>query len=230
MKHSLYLSGLMAISLCALSAQAEEKHHEDPTKIVTKAGLAYSESLQISGSIGLDDARMINARVNADGEEWRVGGSWLLPMGIVNFNFSRAEYDYDGYRNNYSIGTFVPLDYFGIEPLGWQLFPMAGYSYNDGEIAHFDDNNLEQDYVLMPASSHGGYLGMFGLKPLTKKWTLMGFGGGSMGSDDYSGYWFGAGLSHKLTDAQSFNFYGVVSEDDFGENNRWGISYTYEFK
>ncbi len=59
--------------LGSTGALAEEKHPDDPTKIVTKAGFAYNEELKFSGSIGLDEARMINARVNADGEEWRVG-------------------------------------------------------------------------------------------------------------------------------------------------------------
>ncbi|MGC9462171.1 hypothetical protein ACP45E_20350, partial [Vibrio genomosp. F10 str. 9ZD137] len=118
------LVGLLSLSLYAFSAQAEEeKHHEDPTKIVTKVGIAYVDGVQFSGSIGLDDARMINARINADGDEWRLGGSWLLPMGILNFNFSRAEYEPEGYKNNYSIGSFIPLSYFDITPLGWQIFP-----------------------------------------------------------------------------------------------------------
>ncbi|MGF1756236.1 hypothetical protein L4C33_21935 [Vibrio makurazakiensis] len=223
---------ITAIALCTVigSALAEEKHHEDPTKIITKVGISYSEGVNFSGSLGLDESRKVNGSVNADGDEWRVGGSWLFPVGIINFNFSRAEYEPEGHRNNYSIGTFIPLSYFGIEPMGWQIFPMAGYNYNDGDIAHFDDSNVENDYVMLPASSHGGYLGAFTLRPLTDKWTFMAFGGGSMGSDNYSGYWTGAGLSHKLTDAQSFNFYGVLAEDDYGENNRIGISYTYEFK
>ncbi|MGC9492562.1 hypothetical protein [Vibrio genomosp. F10] len=224
------LVGLLSLSLYAFSAQAEEeKHHEDPTKIVTKVGIAYVDGVQFSGSIGLDDARMINARINADGDEWRLGGSWLLPMGILNFNFSRAEYEPEGYKNNYSIGSFIPLSYFDITPLGWQIFPMAGYSYNDGEIAG-KDSESDNDYVMTRFTSHGGYLGMFALKPLSEKWSLMTFGGGSMGSDNYSGYWVGTGLSHKLSQSQSFNFFGVIADDDFGQNNRIGISYTYEFK
>lgn len=226
--HSKLLIAILALS-CSASLHAEDKHHEDPTKIVTKAGIAYNEELKFSGSIGLDEARMINARINADGDEWRVGGSWLLPLGIVNFNFSRSEYDNDAYKNNYSIGTFVPLSYFGFEPYGWQLFPMAGYSYNDGEVAYFDDTSVDSDYVLMPTSTHGGYLGAFGLKPINDQWSLLAFGGGSMGSDDYFGYWAGLGASFKISEAQSFNLFSIFAEDDFGENNSVGVSYTYEF-
>ncbi len=58
-----------SVILGSTGALAEEKHPDDPTKIVTKAGIAYNEELKFSGSIGLDEARMINARVNADGEE-----------------------------------------------------------------------------------------------------------------------------------------------------------------
>jgi hypothetical protein len=55
----------------------------------------------LSGSIGLDDSRMINARLKSSGDEWRIGGSWLFPVGIVNFNFSRSAFDHYAYKNNY---------------------------------------------------------------------------------------------------------------------------------
>lgn len=213
------------------SVSAEEKHQDDPTKIVTKLGLGYNDDLTISGSIGLDPVRMVNVRTSADGDDWRIGGSWLLPIGIVNVNFSRTEYDNDAYKNNYSIGTFIPLSYFGIEPMGWQIFPMAGYAYNDGEFAVEQQSEMQSgDYVLMSNSSHSGYLGAFALKPLTDTWSVLAFGGGALGSDDYSSYWGGGGLSYKINENQSFNFYGVVSEDDFGSNEKVGVSYTYEFE
>lgn len=230
MRHAVTIAVLL--SLNSFTVNATEKHHEDPTRIVTKVGLTYSESIRISGSIGLDDTRMINVRTDLEGEEWRIGGSWLLSMGIMNFNFSRSDYDEGAYKNNYSVGTFVPLTYFGIEPLGWQVFPMAGYSYNDGEFLQeqaSNDSILESNYTLMPASSHGGYIGGFAVKPLSDRWSLMGFGGGSLGSDDYSGYWYGAGISHKFSNTQSFNLYGYVSDDSFGDNSSFGGSYTYEF-
>lgn len=225
----LFLSALLTSPI-----YAEEKHHEDPTKIVTKAGIGYADDAwKVSGSVGLDAARMINGRINTDGDEWRIGGSWLLPLGIVNFNFSRNDYDEGAYRNNYSIGTFVPLSYFDIEPMGIQLFPMAGYSYNDGEFYESQPDSSEdllESYVLTPKTSHGVYLGMFGLRPLTDKWSMMGFGGANRGSDDYSGYWVGGGFSYKINTSQSFNTYGVYSDDDFGKRDFIGFSYTYEFK
>ncbi len=120
------VGGLVVMSsLGTTGALAQEKHHEDPTKIVTKVGAGYSDSAFVSGSIGLDEARMINARYNETGE-WRLGGSWLFDLGIVNFNFSRTDYENDSYRNNYSIGTYIPLSYFDISPVRMDvLFPMA---------------------------------------------------------------------------------------------------------
>ena len=123
MRHAVTIAVLL--SLNSFTVNATEKHHEDPTRIVTKVGLTYSESIRISGSIGLDDTRMINVRTDLEGEEWRIGGS--------------------------------------------------------------------------------------------------------LGSDDYSGYWYGAGISHKFSNTQSFNLYGYVSDDSFGDNSSFGGSYTYEF-
>ena len=70
---------------------ADEKNQEDPTKIVTKLGVGYSDQFTFSGSIGLDEARMINARINDDASEWPIGGSWLFNFSILNLNFNRNE-------------------------------------------------------------------------------------------------------------------------------------------
>ncbi|MFM2663999.1 hypothetical protein AAFX24_03595 [Vibrio mediterranei] len=214
--------------LVVTGVSAKEKHHEDPTKIVTKVGAGYSDSAFVSGSIGLDEARMINARYNETGE-WRLGGSWLFDLGILNFNFSRTDYENDSYRNNYSIGTYIPLSYFDISPAGWMLFPMAGYSYNDGKMA-MPSEEVDNEYVLMRSQSHGGYLGMFGIRPIDDSdWSVLGFAGGSIGSDNYRGYWGGLGLSYKINNNASFNFFGMLSEDDYGTNNKLAGSVSYEF-
>lgn len=42
---------------------ADEKNQEDPTKIVTRIGIGYSDQFTISGSIGLDKVRMIHDRL-----------------------------------------------------------------------------------------------------------------------------------------------------------------------
>lgn len=226
------LIALMVFGINSAKAEEVEKNPEDPTKIVTKAGVAYvDESFGLSGSIGLDETRMINARINNEGDEWRIGGSWLFDFGIVNFNYSKTTYDTeDSYKDNYSIGTFVPLSVFGIEPYGIQIFPMAGYSHNDGELLMENQETAKvDDYVVTPISSNGGYLGAFSLKPLTDKWTAMAVAGGMMGSDDYDGYWLGGGVSYKHNSNHSFNMFAFTVDDDFGKEDTFGISYTYEF-
>ncbi|GAL12297.1 hypothetical protein JCM19233_3289 [Vibrio astriarenae] len=224
------MNRLILATLLILSpwVHSEEKHHEDPTRIVTKVGFGVSDTLTLSGSLGLDDARMLSARINDD-SEWRVGGSWLFDIGIVNFNFSKTDYDHGSYRNNYSIGTYVPLTYFDIEPAGWLLFPMAGYAYNDGKQATESDD-INEDYVLMRSSSHGAYLGMFGVRPIeNSNWSIMSFAGASAGSNSYSSHWFGAGVSYKFNDNASINSFAYHSNDDFGSVNKLGGSFTYQF-
>ncbi|WP_114327245.1 hypothetical protein [Candidatus Colwellia aromaticivorans] len=237
MKKKLLASTLLTMTLLlpALSF-AQEKHHDDPTKIVTKLGVGYNDGLTFSGSIGLDEVRMINASIDEDASEWRIGGSWLFDIGIVNFNFSRVDYENDVYKNNYSVGTFIPLSIFGFTPGGWQIFPMAGYNYNDGNqlteknaptlsISNFNAG----DFVLIPSSSHGAYLGAFGLKPLTENFSLIALAGGMAGSNSYSGYWAGGGLSYKINNQQSFGIFGIISDDDYGQRNDIAISYSYQF-
>ncbi len=232
MKYTLLVAGLLLTPI----ALAQEKHHEDPTKIVTLVGIGYNDGATLSGSIGLDELSMINASINDDASEWRIGGSWLLDIGIVNFNFSRVDFDDDVYKNNYSVGTFIPLSIFGYTPGGWQIFPMAGYSYNDGnqkieqekpssQINNFNTN----DFILIPSTSHGGYLGAFALKPVTNDISVVGFTGGMVGSNSYSGYWGGGGLSYKISPKQSVNLFGIISEDDYGSRNDISVSYSYQF-
>lgn len=227
--------GVIVISLSSLLIQAtaqeeEDKNPDDPTKIITKLGLGYTEEFTLSGSLSLDPVRKINARINEDGSEWRLGGSWLFDFGIVNVNFSRTDYEGDAYKNNYSIGTFLPLSVLGVDTGKWQVFPMAGFSHNDGQ-SYFptQEPTLTDDYVLLPSTSDGGYVGAFALRPISDKWTLQSFVGGSMGSDSYSGYWFGAGVSYRLDDRQSLSLFGFVSEDDFGRVEKVSVSYSIEF-
>lgn len=208
---------------------ADEKNPENPTKIVTKLGVGYSDQFTISGSIGLGKVRMINARINDDASEWRIGGSWLFDFGIINFNFNRNEYDNDAHANGYSIGTFIPLSHFDIAPGGIQIFPMAGYNYTDGEVAMPDGESGNDGFILIPNTTHGAYLGALALKPLNDKWTLMCVVGGAKGTDDYSSYWFAGGMSYKITQNQSCNLYGFMSDSDYGDTQKISLSYTYEF-
>ncbi|WP_210498292.1 hypothetical protein [Vibrio crassostreae] len=223
--------GAITASSAVAAEVKEEKNELDPTKIVTKAGVSYTDALSVAGSVGLDEARMLNARVDVESGEWRLGGSWLFDFGIVNFNFSRTDYEHDAYRNNYSVGTFIPLEKFGVAPLGIKIFPMAGFNYNDGEYAVQQDSaaTLNENYVLTPSTSTGGYLGAFALKPIDDKFTLMAFGGGAKGSDDYDAYWFGGGAGYKINDQNSLKFFAFKSDGSFGVEEKIGFGYTHEF-
>jgi len=235
MKSISFLLSILVLSSFHLSA--EEKLADDPTKIVTQFGASYSDELRVSGSISLDPVRKINASASANGDEWRIGGSWLFDIGIVNFNFGKQSYDQSAEKKSYSIGTFMPLSYLGIEPAGWQIFAMGGYSHTEGDIAC----NIEQrpcvsteipgpdGWVLVPNSSNGGYLGAFALKSLSDKWNIMTAGAYSIGSNDYSGYFAAAGVSYMIDKRQKINLFGSVENSDYGSDQSLGLSYTYQF-
>ena len=175
--------------------------------------------------------RKINGRINKDASEWRLGGSWLFDIGIVNVNFSRADYDDGAYKNDYSIGSYAPLSIYGFAPGGWQVFLSGGYSYKTGKSMQSSFVEGEgPEMVLSSSSSNSGYLGTFGFKPLNEQWNVMAFAGGSLGSEDYSGYWIGGGVSYNPAKQHSIKSFAYVSNDSFGKREKIGISYTYEFK
>ncbi|TYK65831.1 hypothetical protein CWS31_008880 [Colwellia echini] len=214
----------------------DEKNNNDPTKVITRVGLGYSDDLTISGSLAFGPVSKLNAKTNSDFSEWRFGGSWLFDFGIVNVSFNRAEYDEGGSKNTYSIGTYLPLNVLGVDTGKWMVFPMAGYSHTDGETLTptdsevANDSSIASDGIMTQNTSNGGYIGAFLLRPITKEWTVLAFGGGGMGSNDYSNVWGGGGVSYKLNENNSFNFYGYISDDDYGKINKLGVSYTYEFQ
>lgn len=218
----------------------KNKLAEDPTKVVTQVGASYGgDKLKFSGSLSLGAVNKINASVDADGEEWRLGGSWLFDVGIVNVNFGKKEFDDGSSQNNYSIGTFMPLSYFGFTPWGTQVFIMGGYTYNDGEVVCYsneecgtdnvDFNDLADGIMYVPNSSSSGYLGTFALKPLTDKWRLLGVAAGSLGSNDYHGYIFALGTGYSITKRQSVAAYGFVQDNSYGHDEQLGIVYKYQF-
>lgn len=241
-----YLSALSLLVLSNIAFATEtaekEKHQDDPTKVITVIGLGYTDDLSVSGSLALDATRKINARTNLDASEWRLGGSWLFDLGILNFSFSRSEYDDGGYKQNYSVGTFVPLHVLGVDTGKWMIFPMAGFNHNTGETlpkgnSQFESSTQFEDYsplsdnvIMVPNSSNGGYLGAMVLRPISEHWTVLAFGGGGAGSGGYNNAWIGTGLSYKLNTHHSFNVFGFVSDDDFGRISKLGLNYSYEFK
>ncbi|MEL4013981.1 hypothetical protein [Dryocola clanedunensis] len=216
---------------------SEEKQDDDPTKVTTKVGVSWSDNydfddsnVSFSASWAFDEARKLNARVNSDASEWRVGGSWLFPIGIFNFNFGKNEYTSGASQNNYSVGTFIPLSAFGIEPAGFQIFPMAGYTYNTGdeiecgggkcaEPEFNGDLSPENGFVSTDASGSSGYAGVFILKPLTSNMRLLSFLAGSYGSknddgDNYKGYFGGVGLGYSITKHQSVKTFTFVQDNN----------------
>ena len=238
---------LPALSFATSDKSNEEskKLAEDPTKVTTKLGISYSnnydledEGVTFSGSLAFDPARKINVKINDDGSEWRIGGSWLFDIGIVNFNFGRREFTTGATQDNYSVGTFIPLSYFGVEPLGIQIFPMAGYTYNDGEqVCQIDSGecaddarpSLDPDFVLVSSEAHSGYVGAFALKPITESLTLIMMTGASLGSNDYSGYWFGGGLGYTILKKHSISAFTYKIDNSYGADTAFGLSYSYEF-
>ena len=229
---NLLLPALVLLS-CFASAEEkteEEKHPDDPTKVITRVGLGYTDDLVISGSLAIDEVRKINVRTNLDASEWRLGGSWLFDFGILNFALNRSEYDAGGYKNNYSVGTFLPLSFLGVDTGKWMVFPMAGFSHNTGETIVNDDNSIEDNIVMQLNTSNGGYVGAFALRPITENWSFLTFAGGGMGSDDYTSMWGGGGFSYKFNGHHSLNMFGFISDDDFGRVSKLGLAYTYEFQ
>ena len=212
----MYFPSSTAKETTALPVKSSEiKNQEDPTKVVTKVGLGYNGDLVLSGSFSLSKTNKINGSINSDGSEWRLGGSWLLPKGIINFNV-----DVDDFRTSLSVGTFVPLSAFGVDTGKWMLFPLAGLSVTQGER---DENNIKPD------KTYGAYGGMFFLRPINEQLTFIGWGVGSLGTNDYSSLGAGAGLSYKLDKSQSVNVVSFISDDIYRTDTTVGINYRYEF-
>ncbi|HHB1579627.1 TPA: hypothetical protein ACN983_004750 [Vibrio parahaemolyticus] len=261
-RHSLVMLALALTSGHVLAAQPStnnnhEKLADDPTKVITKVGISYAnnfdfndDNVSFSGSLAFDDARKLNVRVNSDASEWRIGGSWLFPMGIVNFNFGKNEYTNGADQTNYSIGSFMPLSYFGIQPAGIQIFPTAGYTYNDGTSPRCTDtakscstsgfNGLptaENGFSMVDVAGSSAYLGAFALKPLSPELTLMGVTVGTYGSENdegknYKGYFAALGLGYLVEKRHSFNVMtGIMENNTYLDDpdQRLILSYTYQF-
>lgn len=224
------LFSIIALQVTAYELVDEEKNQEDPTKIVTRVGAGYNGELTLSGSLGLDETRMISGNISSDASEWRIGGSWLFSKGIVNFNFKKNQYDSGGDSTSYNLGTFVPLSVFGVKPAGWQLFPAFGYNYTEGRTAVPTTHSYQSQLLMVPIESHGAYLGMLALKPISNGLTLMLGGGGSAGSNNTNNGYLGGGVSYRIDDNQSINSFGIVSNSSqFGSKSTLSINYRYEF-
>lgn len=246
--HIILLSFLFSgASHATVSEKANTKKlADDPTRVVTELGVTYSDnydtnssSWSLTGSIAFDPVKKINVRVNDDGSEWRVGGSWLFDLGIVNFNFGKNEFDNKNTQTNYSVGTFIPLSYFGFEPLGIQIFPTIGYNYNDGEEVcdvnsttgkcHGKEPTFDEHFMMVSSTNQSGYVGAFALKPLTQKFTLMMATGAAKGTNDYDAWWLFGGVSYKIAEKQTLSTFTYMVDNNFGQEERFGITYKYTF-
>lgn len=206
--------------------------------MITKFGIYYSNDLAVSGSFAFDPIRKVNFRLHEGLDEWRIGGSWLFRFGIVNVNFGRNEFDDGGTQTNYSIGTFAPLSKFGVVPWGIQMFPMAGYTYNDGDIPSNIQTepackNLEseadEDLILVSNETHSGYLGLLSLKQISDRWTAIAVLNGSIGTNDYSGIMAGGGVALQATKRQSVNLMGIYADNSYGQESKAIVAYNYQF-
>ncbi len=209
-----------------LQAETDEKLADDPTKVVTKIGFRYSEFATISGSLAFGPVTKLNVSVS-EGEQWRIGGSYLFDFGIVNVAASRQELSNGIEQTQYSIGTFVPLVALGIEPAGWLLFPAAGVNYTEGSVDAVDFDF--GDIISFETTSKGGYLGVLALKPINKKWNLSTAFIASAGSDDYSGFSIGLGATYAWSDVDSISAFASYTDNSFGQRDLVGFSYTREF-
>lgn len=206
--------------------RSAEKLSDDPTKVITKLGVRYTDYATVSGSIAFGPASKINASVSETGE-WSLGGSYLFKLGIVNAAASRKELSNGTSQTQYSIGSFIPLSALGASTGKWQMFPMFGLNYTEGQNTE-TDVSLSED-PLAVASSKGGYVGLFALRPLSEKWVLKGAIVGSKGSNDYSGYSVGGGISYAITKRDSVAAFASYIDNSFGARELIGISYKHEF-
>ncbi len=203
-----------------------EKLADDPTKVVTKIGARYSDFGTVFGSVAFGPVTKVNLSVS-EGDQWRIGGSYLFNFGIVNISASEQELDSGVTQTQYAIGTFVPLVALGIQPGGWLLFPAAGANYTEGDASGIDFDFA--DAFPTEISSKGGYVGLLGLKPLSERWVVKGGGVLSAGSDDYSGFSVGAGVTFNASANDSISVFGSYTDNSFGQRELFGVSYTREF-
>jgi hypothetical protein len=205
--------------------------------VITKFGVAYIDTLAVTGSLAFDPVRKVSIRLSENLDEWNIGGSWLFKFGIVNINFGENQFDEGGSQTKYSIGTSIPLSAFGVAPWDIQMFAIAGYTYNDGDIPCDTESeaceSLEpqanEDFLLVPYDSHSGYVGLLNLKKISERWTALAVLNGSIGTNDYSGLVAGGGFACQLTKRQSVNLMGLYIDSSYGQESKAILAYSYQF-
>jgi hypothetical protein len=217
---------VVLLSGTCVHAEPDEKLSDDPTKIVTKLGVRYTDYATGFGSVAFGPVTKINVSVS-ENEDWSVGGSYLFPFGIVNVAASQKNFSGGVRQTQYSIGSFVPLSAFGIQPAGWQMFTAFGYNYSEGSFPTYELDDLDLGFA--STASRGGYFGVVALKPLSPKWTFKSGIIGSKGSNDYSGFNAGGGFSYTLTDRDTLSINASYTDNSFGARDQIGVSYSREF-
>lgn len=223
--HLLALVALVSLPGMA-SGQEQEKANEDPTKIATKLGIAYSDNLTLSGSLAIGPKAKFNARIH-DGGEWSLGASYLFSVAILTFSAAKTEFDNGSVQTRYSLGGFVPLTGLGLKTGRWQLFTPFGYTYTEGEMS-VSDLDLHQTFAV-EVSSNSGYVGLFGLLPYNERISFLAGGIVTKGSDNFSGYSAGGGVSYHLTPDDTIALFASYVDNSFGQKQKLGLSYQHEF-
>ncbi|WP_226621901.1 hypothetical protein [Alloyangia pacifica] len=220
----------MAVAIClSLAAPAtaqQEKSPEDPTKIATKAGVSYSDEFSVSGSLAFGPVTKVNARISESGQ-WSLGASYLFSFGILTFSAGKNEFDNGSEQTRYSLGGFVPLTAMGLKTGKWQLFTPFGYTYSEGTVA-VTSVELHETFDV-EVSNNSGYVGMFAIRPFNEKLTFLTGGIYTRGADDFQGVSLGGGLSYHLTEADTVALFGSYVDNDFGDEQKLGVSYRHEF-
>lgn len=203
-----------------------EKAAEDPTKIATKVGASFSDELSVSGSVAVGPKFKFNGRVSESGL-WSVGASYLFPVAILTFSASKNKFDSGVEQTRYSLGGFVPLSNLGVKTGRLQLFVPFGYTYTDGRQVVTDIDQNEN--LPIGLSSNSAYVGVFMLRPLNDKLTLMVGGNFTKGTHDFSGISVGGGLSYHLTSNDTVGVSGSYIDNSFGQKEKVSISFRHEF-
>lgn len=222
---------LAAMTFCltvASPAYAQnEKAPEDPTKIATKAGVSYSDDeFSVSGSLAVGPKIKFNGRISESGM-WSVGASYLFPVAILTFAAAKNELSTGVEQIRYSLGGFVPVTELGLKTDKWNLFVPFGYTYTKGTWPVTDVDQNEN--LSIELSSNSGYFGIFVLRPLSKKFTLMAGGIVTKGTNDFSGFAAGGGLSYHLTQNDTLRLSASYNDNSFGQKNKVNIAYVHEF-
>lgn len=220
---------ILCLALAPFAAMAQEQSEklaDDPTKVVTQIGVrATNITTSVMGSIAFGPVNKLNLTYSENGE-WSFGASHLFRLGIVNISGSNRELDSGIEQTLYSIGTFIPLSQL-TDTGKWQLFPTLGYNYAESEVPVYSP--LVNEVITVPVTSHSAYLGLFGLRPLGPKWTALAGAVGVTGTDEYSAFSLGAGLTYNLTNKDSVTGFAGYSDNTFGSREVFGVGYKHQF-